>query len=87
MTPLIKTECVNVTESLLMVIDKIEKSGYTRLPVYQDRTDNIAGYISCKDLTRVSVNTTLPDIKRDCVFIPETKTADSERKLNSSEKR
>ncbi|MBN7814517.1 gliding motility-associated protein GldE [Algoriphagus pacificus] len=62
------------------LMDKINKSGYSRIPVYQETIDNISGILYIKDL--------LPYIERDedfawkdlirkSFFVPENKKVDS----------
>ena len=65
--------------SVSEAIQVITKKGHSRIPVYEDKIDNIVGFIYAKDL--ITVN---PEIKthnlsfmRDAVFIPETKEIQS----------
>lgn len=62
------------------LMDKINKSGYSRMPVYAETIDNIQGILYIKDL--------LPYIEQDedfawnelirkCLFVPENKKADT----------
>ncbi len=58
-------------EELVKVIDE---EGHSRLPVYDERLDNILGIVYVKDLIRVGRdNFSLSAMLRDVFFIPETK--------------
>jgi putative hemolysin len=48
------------------------KSGLSRFPIYEDNLDNIVGYVHIKDLIWAEQSTTLRDIARQILFIPET---------------
>lgn len=48
------------------------KSGLSRFPIYENDLDNIIGYVHIKDLIWAEPSTTLNDIARQILFIPET---------------
>lgn len=71
---------VDVEMDFHELMDKINKSGYSRIPVYEETIDNILGVLYIKDL--------LPFIEKDedfawkelirkSFFVPETKKVDS----------
>lgn len=71
---------VDITDDILNIIDIITKSNHTRIPIWEDNTDNIIGVIHTKDLIRTitaSNNLTNQEIRKimnkPC-FIPETTT-------------
>ncbi len=74
-----RTEMVSLpidadTDAVLKVIDEYE---YSRIPVYEQDLDHIAGILYVKDLIKHSKeglkNLKLRDILREAMFIPETK--------------
>jgi CBS domain containing-hemolysin-like protein len=50
MTPLPDVVSVAVTENGTAVMERIRAHGYSRLPVWQDRTDNIVGVVHAMDM-------------------------------------
>ena len=80
MVPRIDMVCVDADENIKEVLNKAIKAGYSRLPVYEDRIDNITGILYVKDLLKYlkngNFNITADKIKREAYFIPETKRAD-----------
>ncbi|HEX2914896.1 MAG TPA: hemolysin family protein [Chloroflexia bacterium] len=65
------------TLSLAEAAKEILESDYSRYPVYTENRDNITGVIMTKDVLRSivmgNVNTTLKDIARPPVFVPDSK--------------
>ena len=66
------------TEPLSEVVDKIIKSGYSRIPVYHNDADNIIGILYAKDLLRfifddVPDDFKLTDITREAFYVPSSK--------------
>jgi len=62
------------------LLDKINKSGYSRLPVYKETIDSIAGVLYIKDLLpyiEESENFEWQKLLRPGFFVPETKKIDS----------
>jgi CBS domain containing-hemolysin-like protein len=61
------------------LIETINKSGYSRFPVYKENLDKIIGIVHAKDLLHYLRNEsfiqeeTLAKIKRDVLFVPERK--------------
>lgn len=75
MTPRTDTFCIGSHNSLQEAIDLMVKRGHSRIPVYEDKIDNIVGIVYAKDLLQLSdqdaskeVNTNM----REATFIPET---------------
>jgi putative hemolysin len=75
MTPRTDTFCIGSHDSLQAAIDLMVQRGHSRIPVYEDKIDNIVGIVYAKDLLQLSdkdaskeVNTNM----RDATFIPET---------------
>lgn len=62
------------------LMDKINKSGYSRIPVYEETIDNICGVLYIKDLLPfIEKNEDFPwkDLIRKSFFVPETKKVDA----------
>jgi gliding motility-associated protein GldE len=62
------------------LMDKINKSGYSRIPVYRETVDNIAGILYVKDLLpfiEEDENFKWHTLLRPAFFIPESKKLDS----------
>ena len=75
MTPRSKIFSIDINETSQKNIDAIIDSGYTRIPVFQDKTDNIIGILNIKHLFR-QIHT-IEDLKlsefttKPC-FVPNT---------------
>jgi putative hemolysin len=62
------------------LLDKINKSGFSRIPVYKDTIDNIEGILYIKDLLPFldeSDQFKWQELLRPGMFVPETKKVDS----------
>lgn len=80
MTPRTDMICIEITDSVSNVIHLITNKGHSRIPVYEDKIDNIIGFIYAKDLLNVnpSIKThNLRSFMRNAIFIPETKLIES----------
>jgi putative hemolysin len=67
---------INVNSQIGEIIDNVIESGYSRLPVYRDRPDNIIGIINMKDLLSLSQHKdliVLHDIVYPATFVPGSK--------------
>ncbi|MFI4912917.1 MAG: hemolysin family protein [Sedimentisphaeraceae bacterium JB056] len=77
-TPRTELVAVETGSSLNEVLEKIIGAGHSRLPVYEDRIDNILGLVYAKDLLAEIGKKTeqfqLKDYIRPAYFIPETKS-------------
>ncbi len=81
MTPRIDMTALNVNASLSDLVQKINESGHSRIPVYEGDLDNIVGVVHAKDLLSLLVGTAsdgiaIRDVMRPPYFIPETKKID-----------
>jgi len=75
MVPRIDMICVEMNADLTKVIDELKKAGHSRIPVYEEKIDNIRGLLYAKDLLSLlssGENTfELSNILRKPYFVPE----------------
>lgn len=67
------------TDNFHQLMDKINKTGYSRIPVYTGRIDQIRGILYVKDILpfiNQDENFAWQKLLRSCYFIPETKKID-----------
>ncbi len=80
MVPRIDVLALDVNTTLPDAAKAFLRSGYSRLPVYENTIDNILGLLYAKDLLRVmtspSESISLQTLLRPAYFVPETKKAD-----------
>lgn len=81
MTPRTSIYMIDIDEFSTEMISEILKSGYSRMPVYKDNTDNIIGVLYIKDLfVEYDKNNYEPieleNIIKIPYFVPETKKID-----------
>ena len=75
MTPRTDAICVNVSHSLEDAIMLINACGHSRVPVYEDKIDNVLGIVYAKDFLKKSrKNVTIRNLMRKATFVPETKS-------------
>lgn len=72
MTPRPEITALDSTMDPRAALDQAAKSGLSRFPVYEETLDNVLGYVHLKDLIWADTNTTLKNIARQVVFIPES---------------
>nr|WP_297307414.1 gliding motility-associated protein GldE [uncultured Flavobacterium sp.] len=78
MTPRIDIFAISTNESLTEILPKIIENGYSRIPVYNENIDEVAGILFIKDLIP-HLNKKFFNWKtllREAYFIPETKKLD-----------
>ncbi len=80
MVPRIDIVCVEIKADLAKVVHELKKAGHSRIPVYEERIDNIRGVLYAKDiLVLLSENSNsfeLKSILREPYFVPEYKRID-----------
>ncbi len=77
MIPLVEVAAVEDTATTKEVIDIISKKGYSRLPVYHERIDNIVGIINSYDLLDLPYNgQSITPLIRTVPYVPESKPID-----------
>jgi putative hemolysin len=87
MVPRIDIVCIPVKSSLQHAIEVIAKEGHSRVPLYEDRIDNIVGVLYAKDLlleSQSGENADIRKIAREPYYVPEAKrTLDLLREFKS----
>src|SRR2546422_9741694 len=87
MTPRLDMVAVDVSATREELLDTLRQSEPTRLPAYDGTPDNIAGVVYAKDLVtfvmglgegRDDGTARWQDLVRPALFVPETKTLDSQ---------
>ncbi|MCD4776490.1 MAG: hemolysin family protein [Candidatus Aegiribacteria sp.] len=80
MVPRIDMICVEIKADLSTIFDELKKAGHSRIPVYEEKIDNIRGVLYAKDilvlLSEDENNFKLRDILRKPYFVPEYKRID-----------
>jgi len=77
MVPLVDVAALPETARPEEAVRLIQKSGFSRIPVYTDRVFNIVGVVTAMDLLRRGADA--PDLKtlmRPATYVPETKRID-----------
>lgn len=82
MTPRTEIEAMELSNDLSTVTATIRSIGHSRIPVYEDNLDHIAGVFYVKDLmkwlagegSRTGKPFNLKALLRPAIFVPETKT-------------
>lgn len=82
MVPRIDLAAVEINTPLEDALAKFVDSGHSRIPVYEDRIDNITGMLYAKDLLTLWHNggpkpSSVRELIRPAYFVPEVKQADS----------
>ena len=66
MTPRTVIFAIEINEVLnTKLIGKIKKEGFTRIPIYQEKIDNIIGVLYVKDLINIKIGTSVKKIYRN----------------------
>jgi putative hemolysin len=76
MTPRTDAICLNINSSITDVINIIIEKGHSRLPIFEDKIDNIIGILYAKDLLTVDKDNPPQNLRkflREANFIPESK--------------
>ena len=79
MSPRIDIFALDITEPFCDILPKIVKTGYSRIPIYEDNIDQIVGVLFLKDLIPHIDDTEFAwqNILRDPFFVPENKKLDN----------
>lgn len=76
MVPLIDVTAISYRSTVEKAIETINSTGYSRLPVYKGRIDNLVGIIHPFDIIYITdKNTSIAGFIREVPFVPESKKA------------
>jgi len=78
MVPRVEMDCIDENKHIDKMVEDLIKMGHSRVPVYRDNLDNIAGVLYAKDLLKVLSSKghegiKLQDLIREPYFVPESK--------------
>jgi CBS domain containing-hemolysin-like protein len=77
MTPRLDIVAVEVDSPISELMSKILEGGFSRVPVYQERIDDIVGIVFAKDLLahwgKSEAEIKVKELLREAYFVPETK--------------
>ncbi|MFC1627937.1 hemolysin family protein [Gemmatimonadota bacterium] len=73
MVPLVEVSAVEEHTLLDEVLSRMAGHGFSRIPVYRDRIDNIVGSLFVFDLLGVTDEKTVGDIMHPAYYVPESK--------------
>lgn len=78
MTPRKDTFMIDIETPTMEILDHILEKNYSRIPIYQDTTDNIIGVLYIKDILKIArtvgfQNINVKDIMHEPFFVPESK--------------
>lgn len=80
MVPRIDMVVAEISDSIIDVARVVTERGFSRIPVYRENIDDIAGIVYAKDLLRIVTNggrqKDLASLMRPVFFIPESKRLD-----------
>lgn len=71
MTPRTDIVGIEINSDITEAIKSFKESGYSKILVYEENMDNIKGFIHALDMFKFPK--TISEIKRDILFVPETK--------------
>ncbi|MCK5848883.1 MAG: HlyC/CorC family transporter [Caldisericia bacterium] len=82
MVPRVDMECLDIEDGIEEFFNIVKKTGYSRIPVFEEKPDNIIGILFVKDVIRwISSKKPLLELNiksgiRPAEFVPETKKID-----------
>jgi putative hemolysin len=77
MVPLVEVAMLPDTATADDAVALVQRRGFSRIPIYQQRETNIIGVVGAMDiLARGGETTTLTELMRPPVYVPETKRID-----------
>ena len=80
MVPRLDVVALDVDATLDEALETVVKSGHSRIPIYDEKIDNIKGVLYAKDLlarTHELSSRSIPGLMRPAYFVPESKRADT----------
>lgn len=74
MVPLVVVNAIEVGENVASALKVIGERGHSRLPIYDERIDNIVAYVSVGELLGKSPSTPIRKLMKPVYVVPETKS-------------
>jgi putative hemolysin len=74
MVPLVAVDAIEVDGKVADALKVIGDQGHSRLPIYEERIDNIIAYVSVGDLLGKDPNTPIRKLMGPVLVVPETKS-------------
>ena len=76
MTPFPDLYILDEEDTIKDGLSIFEDSTYSRYPIYQERTDNITGYVTVEDLIKNPPSKRINQFKKELAFVPENLPVD-----------
>jgi len=73
MTPTIDIASIELKTNIKSLVQLIESTRYSRIPVFDKRVDNIVGYVFYRDIIRKKNIKTIQEIMHPAQYVPSTK--------------
>ncbi len=74
MVPLVAVDAIEISQKVASALKVIGERGHSRLPIYEERIDNIIAYVSVGDLLGKDPNTSIRRFMKPVLVVPETKS-------------
>ncbi|MFQ5843062.1 MAG: hemolysin family protein [Thermodesulfobacteriota bacterium] len=74
MVPLVAVDAIEVGEKVASALKVIDERGHSRLPIYDERVDNIIAYVSVGELLGKSPSGPIKNLMNPVLIVPETKS-------------
>jgi CBS domain containing-hemolysin-like protein len=74
MVPLVEVDAIEVSDKVADALKVIGEEGHSRLPIYEERIDNIIACVNVGDLLGRSPNTPIRKLMEPVLVVPETKS-------------
>jgi CBS domain containing-hemolysin-like protein len=75
MVPLVSVDAIEVGDKVTDALKVIGKQGHSRLPIYEERIDNMIAYVSVGDLLGRRPGTPIKELMKPVHVVPETKSS------------
>lgn len=75
MVSLINVKMISSDSTIAEVFEIVSSHGYSRIPIYEDRVDNVVGLVETASLLQADKDEPVMKYKDNCFFIPETARA------------
>ncbi|MFQ5842540.1 MAG: hemolysin family protein, partial [Thermodesulfobacteriota bacterium] len=74
MVPLVAVDAIELSENVAGALKVIGERGHSRIPIYDERIDNIVAYVSVGELLGKSPSTPIRKLMKPVYVVPETKS-------------